>query len=157
MIFVTSGSMLPFDRLFKLVDMAVENGQLSGEIFAQIGEGSYLPKNYRYERFVEKGEFDRLVDEASLVIGHAGIGVIMQCLEAKTPLLVLPRLAELGEHVNDHQVSTAKKFEELGHILTFDEHNLSEKLSELEGFVPKERRPNIEGVSARVAQFLATI
>lgn len=149
--------MLPFDRLFRIVDMALEQSIIQDEVFAQIGESEYLPKNFAFERFVEKGKFDELIGKASLVIGHAGIGVIMQCLQTKTPLLVLPRLFELGEHVNDHQVSTAKKFEELGHIVAFSESNFSEKLRSVKMFVPNERRPNVAGISRRVAAFMYSL
>ena len=154
MIFVTSGSMLPFDRLFRLIDDAVETGVIRDEVFAQIGEGKYEPKRFPFERFVEKERFDLLVSDASLVIAHAGIGVIMQALEAGTPLLVLTRKAALGEHVNDHQVSTAKKFESLGHILTLDGHDLEAKLNQIGRFVPRPRSPNVAGVGLRISQFL---
>jgi len=147
--------MLPFNRLFELVDAAVGSGAISDDVFAQIGESSYAPRNFKYERFIEKGRFDTLVDEASIVIGHAGIGVIIQCLEANTPLLVLPRLAKLGEHVNDHQVSTAQKFEQLGHVLSFCEADFSQKLEQLKSFTPLQREPNVKGVSERVSKFLA--
>lgn len=154
MIFVTSGSMLPFDRLFRIIDEAVTNKILTEDIQAQIGESGYLPEHYPYERFVEKSVYDDHVAKASLVIAHAGIGVIMECLKCDTPLLVIPRRADLGEHVNDHQISTAEKFEALGHVLSFDENNLAEKLSELKSFAPKPRTPNVAGIGAQVANFL---
>ena len=157
MIFVTSGSMLPFDRLFRVIDDAVASGIIVDEVFGQIGESRYKPKNYAFTRFLEKEQFDKRVQEASLVIAHAGIGVIMQALESKTPLLVLPRRAELGEHVNDHQVSTAEKFESLGHVVAFEEQTLQDKLQKVQSFVPKPRSPNVAGVGARVADFLGRI
>ncbi|GAB2190228.1 glycosyltransferase [Sessilibacter sp. MAH2] len=157
MIFVTSGSMLPFDRLFKTIDKAVADGIITDTVFGQIGEGKYTPQHFKYERFVDKNDFDRYVLEANLVIGHAGIGVITQALDSKTPLLVMARLSEFGEHVNDHQVSTANKFEELGHVLSFDENNLTEKLQKVTSFIPKPRNPNVDGVGDRVAQFLGSL
>lgn len=157
MIFATSGSMLPFDRLFQILDRAVESGLITDNIVAQIGEGKYEPKHFEFHRFVEKGKFDQMVSDANLVIGHAGVGVIMQALDAETPLLVLARKAEFGEHVNDHQVSTAQKFEEQGHILSFEEATLAQQLERIAGFTPKARNPNIEGVGARVADFLAEL
>jgi len=155
MIFATSGSMLPFDRLFKVLDTAIEKGIISDDVFAQIGESQYEPKRFEYRRFIEKGEFDSFVHDADLVIGHAGVGVIMQALEAQTPLLVLARRAEFGEHVNDHQVSTARKFEEQGHILSFEEDTLEAQLAKVSSFTPKPRQPNIQGVGDRVSDFLA--
>jgi len=155
-IFITSGSMLPFDRLFKIVDAAIDEGIIKDKVFGQIGEGKYEPKNFEFKRFLDKENFDNCISNAQLVLGHAGIGVIMQALKFKVPLLVLARRAELGEHVNNHQVITAKKFENLGHILRFEEDNLEEKLKLVNDFIPKQRTPNIAGVGRRVADFLST-
>lgn len=157
MIFVTSGSMLPFDRLFKIIDDAVASGLIQEEVFDQIGDGNYEPKNFKYVRYLEKGEFDQYINSASLVIGHAGIGVIIQALSSNTPLLVLAREARLGEHVNDHQISTANKFEELGHILTFNEQTLGERLEQAKDFKPSPRKPNVEAVSREIGQFLSSL
>jgi len=155
MIFVTSGSMLPFDRLFKIVDEAIGAGVITDRVFGQIGDGCYEPKNFEFSRFLDKDAFDDQISDAQLVIGHAGIGVIMQALNSKVPLLVLARRAELGEHVNNHQVATAKKFEELGHVLSFEKDNLKEKLELINDFVPTQRTPNIDAVGRRIAEFLS--
>ena len=157
MIFVTSGSMSPFDRLFKIMDQAIEDGLIVDTVFGQIGESKYEPRNFAFERFLDKESYDEYLASAEFVIGHAGVGVIMQALESNLPLLVLPRRAELGECVNDHQVATAKKFETMGHLLSFDADNLEEKLKMIDSFVPKQRYPNIAGVGDRVAAFLSEI
>lgn len=157
MIFVTSGSMLPFDRLFRAVDSAVESGLLTEPVFAQIGESRYLPQRCEYVRFLDKSVFDDRVKNASMIIAHAGIGIIMEALKTNTPLLVMPRLARLGEHVNDHQESTAAKFESLGHILSFTEDTLPQRLKDLETFSPRPRNPNVQGVSNRIAEYLESL
>jgi len=148
--------MTSFDRLFKIVDTAIEEGVIRDKVFGQIGEGKYQPKNFEFRRFLDKEDFDEYVSNAQLVLGHAGIGVIMQALNSRVPLLVLARRAELGECVNNHQVMTAKKFETLGHILSFEEHDLEKKLRLVLSFVPKLRTPNKSGVGRRVADFLAS-
>ena len=51
-----------------------------------------------------------------------------------------PRRASLGEHRNDHQVATAKRFAEQGRIeVAFNEQELATKLDQLEGSGDKER------------------
>ena len=104
MIFVTSGSMLPFDRLFRVVDKAIEEGVIKDNVFGQIGDGTYEPKNFEFKRFLDKEAFDGHISSAQLVLGHAGIGVITQALKSGVPLLVLARRAELGECLNNNQV-----------------------------------------------------
>lgn len=157
MILVTSGSMLPFDRLFRIIDDAVDSGIITEPVFGQIGESRYEPKHFPFKRFIEKSEFDQLVQNASLVIGHAGIGVIIQTLEAGKKIIVLPRRGDLNEHVNDHQVSTAQKFEELGHVLVFSEKDLKEKLVQIETFQPKPRTPNVVSVGREVGRYLTQL
>ncbi len=159
MIFVTSGSMLPFDRLFRIVDQAVAGrvfaqAGFDGPVFAQIGDSKYEPKHCKFSRFIDKDDFDRRVAASSLIIGHAGIGVITAALEHKIPLLVLARRAAFGEHVNDHQVSTAVEFERLGHLMSFEEETLAQKLQSVRHFVPKPRVPNAGAVGARIGVFL---
>lgn len=79
-------------------------------------------------------------------------------LNHKKPLLVMPRSYKYGEHVNDHQLHTARKFEQLGHVLAaYDTDQLSEKIKQLKTFVPKTCVPNRQGVIDRINQFLTEI
>ena len=154
MIFVTSGSSLPFDRLIRTIDQSVLDGIIREDVFGQIGRGRYEPRNFSFARFLDKEEYDLRIRAASLVIGHAGIGTIMQTLESGTPLLVLPRRKEFGEVVNDHQVCTAKKFEELGHLVSFEPETLTAQLERVRILRPKARRADPERVAERIGSFL---
>jgi len=83
------------------------------------------------------------------------MGTITMALENHKPLLVMPRLKKYGEVVNDHQVTIARKFEELGHILVaHTEEELPDKLRELKTFVPKPRTNQAKAVADRIAKFL---
>ena len=155
MIFLTVGSALPFDRLVQLVDEAVSGGLIKETVVAQIGAGAYLPSNFEYTRFLERHEFGDVFSRASTIISHAGIGTISAALKAKKPILVMPRLKTHGELVDDHQLLTARKFSEQGHLLAFeDREQLPSVLADLEKFVPVPRHPNVEGIALTVAKFL---
>lgn len=155
MIFVTVGSMFPFDRLIRAMDEHVAAGRISGEVVAQIGSGDYEPKHFRFERFMEKGPFEHLLRTADCIVSHAGIGSIATALSHDKPMLVLPRLKRHGEHVNDHQVATARKYAELGHVLVaYDEAEIAQVLSRLAEFRPAPRVVNTAGVAERVGRFL---
>lgn len=156
MIFLTTGSMLPFDRLIRTVDEAIVSGIIKEPVFGQIGESSYLPKNFQYERFLDTENYNSQFDKASLVIGHAGIGVIVTALSKNVSLLIMARQKEFGEHVNDHQVSTASKFEALGHVLTFEPDTLKQKLELVKDFEPTPRVPNAAGLGDKIANFLSS-
>jgi len=104
---------------------------------------------------LEKNVFDKRLREASSVISHAGMGTITMALKNHKPLLVMPRLKRYREHVNDHQVATARKFEELGHILVaYETEELPVKIEELKTFVPRKREAQPHAVAERIARFL---
>ncbi len=46
-----------------------------------------------------------------MIVSHAGMGTILKSIEYDKPLILVPRLASLGEHRNDHQVATASKLD----------------------------------------------
>ncbi|MCU0779024.1 MAG: hypothetical protein MUF86_15345, partial [Akkermansiaceae bacterium] len=79
------------------------------DVFAQIGAGAWKPDFIEYVEFLEPREFKRRFNEASLIISHAGMGTILSALLHGKPILVMPKLASLGEHRNEHQLATARR------------------------------------------------
>lgn len=128
MIFVTVGSADPFDRLIRAMDeWAGSCGRT--DIFAQIGKSDYVPRHMEAVQFLRPAEFRERVRGARLVVAHAGMGSIITAMELGTPIIVMPKWARLGEHRNDHQVATAKKFgQKQGIIVANDEKDLIVKL-----------------------------
>lgn len=158
MILLTVGSMFPFDRLVQAMDDLVASGQLQDEVHAQIGTGRYEPRSMPFDRFMEKAQFDALLMGADAIVSHAGIGSIATALKFDKPMLVLPRLSRHGEHVNDHQVGTARRYGQLGHVLVaHTESEILAKLAELKTFRPAPRQVNARGVAERVASYLHTL
>ena len=158
MIFVTVGTQIPFDRLVKAIDDACENGLFNEEIFAQIGDSSYKPRNFKYVKFLEKIHFDSRFKDALKIISHAGIGTVTMAMNYSKPLLVLPRLARHGEIVNDHQLDIARKFAKSDYLLVaYDTKELCQKIEELKNFVPKRRQAQVESVVERISKFLLQV
>jgi len=126
MIFITIGTQAPFDRLIKAVDeIAVE---INEPIIAQINRNSlYHPKHLKTYPFLSPQEFSSFVDEARLIVAHAGMGTIISALMKKKPIIVMPRMVKYREHRNDHQLSTIKKMHQYVHIAN-DENELKEML-----------------------------
>jgi UDP-N-acetylglucosamine transferase subunit ALG13 len=139
MIFVTVGTQGHFDRLVRAVDLwAGARGR--PDVFAQIGPSDYQFKHIQVEKFIEPMDFRKRVEMASLVIAHAGMGSIITALELGKRIIVMPRRASMGEHRNDHQVATAKKFAQQGRIeVAFNEQELIDKLGHLETFEEVDR------------------
>lgn len=107
MIFLTVGTQLAFDRLVRSVDQwASANPDVP--VFAQTGPGAYSPKSMSHSDFLKPHELKKKMEEADLIVAHAGMGTIISALQMQKPIVVLPRRAALGEHRNDHQLATAK-------------------------------------------------
>jgi len=104
-IFVTIGSMFPFDRMIRAMDAwaAAEAGE---EILAQIGAGAFEPRHMAWVRRLERPDYAATVAGARLIVAHAGVGSVVSAGEQGKPIVVLPRRASLGEHTSDHQVET---------------------------------------------------
>lgn len=128
MILVTVGAQMPFDRMVEAVDSwAAARGR--SDLFAQVGEASYTPKHLQWSAFTTPAEFRRLVEEAELIVAHAGMGTIITALELGKPILVMPRRAALRETRSDHQVATARQLSLQGLVnVAWDERELLQKL-----------------------------
>lgn len=124
MIFVTVGSMFPFDRLIRAMDAFAATrssckiagdcaagehaaGERAEEIVAQIGAGGYQPAHMRWVRGYSRADYLRAVLGCDLVVAHAGMGSVITAGEYGKPIVLLPRRAAFGEHNNDHQADTA--------------------------------------------------
>ena len=119
MIFVTVGSQkFQFNRLLKEIDELIENKVINEEVFAQIGVSDYKPQNYKYKEFVTQDEFNKYLDEARLIITHAGTGVIVNAIKKGKKVIGIPRLSKFGEHVDDHQIQLLNEFANMNLIET---------------------------------------
>lgn len=114
MIFVTCGTQLPFDRLIRAIDEIAPC--LEEEIIAQCLRGKYIPCNIKVSDYLCATEYMDIMSRARLIVSHAGTGTIISALVQKIPIIVMPRLASLGEHRSEHQIFAANKFEKLKYI-----------------------------------------
>jgi UDP-N-acetylglucosamine transferase subunit ALG13 len=104
MIFVTVGTHeQQFNRLVKAMDDLVANGTITEPVFEQTGYSTYIPEHCEHSQFVPAQRMQELMSEASVVITHGGPSSFVEAMSAGRALVVVPRRAEFGEHVNDHQ------------------------------------------------------
>ena len=128
MIFATIGTQAPFDRFVKMLDEVCEG--MNEEVVCQTIGCTYEAKSIRIIGFVAPDEFNKIFSEARLIIAHAGMGTILSALKQQKPIIVVPRLASLGEHRNDHQMATAMRMHELGYVnVAYDKAQLAELLA----------------------------
>ena len=132
---------MAFDRMIRTVDAWA--GRSGGEAFAQIGPGEYVPQHMRWTRTLPADECTAYIRQAQAVVAHAGMGSILTALQLGKPIVVLPRRASLGEHRNDHQLTTAKHFQEQGRIqVAFTEAELELQLERIKTLQPSARISN---------------
>ena len=159
MIFVVLGTQkFQLNRLLQKLDEYVEQGLLTDEIYAQIGNSTYKPRHYAYKDFMDKKEFDATIAKADLVIAHSGVGTIITAIHAKKPVVVFPRLAKYKEHVDDHQVQLLKQFDEMNIICScYEMDDLGKMVSELDHmqFVPYQS--NTQTIIEDIEQYLESI
>ena len=121
MIFVTVGTHeQQFNRLVECMDRyASEHDE---EVVIQTGFSTCEPKNcewsklYPYQRMIE------LVNEARIVITHGGPSSFIMPLQiGKTPIVV-PRMKDFDEHVNNHQVDFCRQVaQRMGTIIVVED------------------------------------
>ena len=129
MIFVTVGTQLPFERLVKGVDEWARKHS-EEEVYVQSGETEYRPTHCKCVPFTSPQQWEELFQRATRVVSHAGMGTLLKSLDYGKPLIIMPRIAMLGEHRNDHQLATAKRFAHFANItVVHDEFQLAAALN----------------------------
>lgn len=159
MIFVATGTQkFPLDRLLRTVDVLIEKGVITEEVFAQTGSSTYQPRHYGFTPFMGKEEFDEKVERSDLLITHSGVGTIISGMQRGKGIIVYPRLAKYGEHVDDHQLQIAKAFSGQGYVLLCaEEDDLGEKISEAKHRSFAVYRSQREQVLGTVRDFLEAL
>ena len=142
MIFITLGTQdKHFDRLLK----AVYKLETDEKIVAQIGSTEFKSSKpedkFEIHKFLSNEEFEKYMDEARVVITHAGVGTIVYGLKKHKKMIVAARLKKYGEHVNDHQLQILQTFASEGYIIPLENFDDLPKLLEME-FTPKEWKSN---------------
>lgn len=80
----------------------------------QIGMGKTIPQHSEHFDFKPREEVLAIQREARVVVCHAGIGSILDALEARRPLIVVPRRKCFNEHMDDHQMDVAEAVQRRG-------------------------------------------
>ena len=85
-------------------------------------------KNITVFNMLKPEDMKKYIINSSIVITHAGVGTIMECIENNKDIIVLPRKEENGEHVNNHQEEIAFEMEKNGLLYKVDTY---EKMQEI--------------------------
>jgi UDP-N-acetylglucosamine transferase subunit ALG13 len=106
----------PFDRLINWTNEWLrQHPETASRFFVQWGSASVRPA-CPGARFLEVGELADLLDQADVIVCHGGPSTIAEARARGRMPIVVPRLASLGEHVDDHQTDFCERFAALGRI-----------------------------------------
>ena len=119
-VLVTTGtsSEFTFVRLLKIIDELCEEKVIEeNSIIVQAEEQGYRAKHFDMLYQIENKKFLQIMEEADLIISHAGTGTVTSALKMGKKIIVFPRMAEYGELIDNHQLDLCRIFEEKHYIL----------------------------------------
>lgn len=139
MIFVILGTQkFKMNRLIDEIDKLIEKKSISSnEIILQSGF-SRKSKYAESLEMINEDEFDRLLEQASLVITHGGTSAIIKALKLEKKVIAIPRLSKYKEHIDDHQLEIVSVFQEKGYL------EVCEDINDLEFLISKVEKINYE-------------
>ncbi len=111
-IFVALGTQkFPFDRLVKEINTLIKSGLYKPEeIVLQSIKNNVKPLCTNLG-IIPYDQFNKWLNEAEVVVTHAGVNSILSCMNRNKSLIIVPRNKEFGEHVDDHQEEIASLME----------------------------------------------
>lgn len=144
MIFVTVGTQdKPFTRLLNLIQKAIDDGVIKDDVIVQAGYTRYKSNNMKIFDLVSQEEYEKNIKECNLLITHGGVGNILTGLKYEKKIIAIPRLAQFGEHTNDHQTQIVNKFALDGYLLKCDlNDDFEEILKTARNFKPRKYKFN---------------
>lgn len=159
MVFITVGSQkFQFNRLLKAVDELIEKKNISEEVFAQIGTSDYIPKNYNYKNFLNRDEFAEFSRKAEVIITHGGTGAIIGAVKKGKRVIAVPRLAEYGEHVDNHQIQLLKEFDQMNLIsVCYDLEKLGTIFSEIRNIKFEKYESNTKNILDNIEKYIVSL
>lgn len=124
MIFLAVGTQkFQMNRILKKMDELIMTKEIIEPVFAQTGNSDYLPQNFEHYSFLTKQEFEQKVNECDILVTHGGVSTIMTGINYNKRIVVVPRLAKFGEHVDNHQLEIAQSFLENNFVLVCGEED----------------------------------
>ena len=137
MIFVTVGTQPNgFLRCLKEVEKLIGTFNITEDVIAQIGNTDFETDKFKTIRFTSENEFKEYIQNASVVITHAGSGAIFNSIKAGKKAIAMARLHDFNEMADNHQTELVKKLSEGGYIID-GTYSLIDAWPKLETFVPR--------------------
>ena len=79
--------------------------------YSNISKEEFIGKDITFYRFMDYKKYQELSKKCNLFISHGGVGSIQTALLNKKIPIVIPRLKEYGEIINNHQLEICEILE----------------------------------------------
>lgn len=144
-----------FDRLICEVGRLKDKGIIKDDVVAQLGFTKFENKNIKSFDLIPADELLEYTKQADLIITHGGVGSILSALKLGKKIIAVPRLAEYGEHTNNHQIQIVNEFYNTGFILKCDNPaDLENVLKSVKKFKPKEYKSNTKNMIKLIEDYI---
>lgn len=110
---VTTGTIRPYG-FRRLVERLVDVLPADAEVLWQTGETDVSGLGIDGRPRVPAEELEQAMQDADVVVAHAGTGTALTAFELGIAPVLVPRRHAHGEHVDDHQVPTARALADRG-------------------------------------------
>ena len=156
MILITLGTQdKQFTRLLDTVQKCIDNKIIKEEVMVQAGCTKYKSKDMKIFDLIPTDEFNKLIEECSLLITHGGVGSIMTGLKNNKKVIAAARLEKYKEHTNDHQKQIVNKLSKEGYILSLDNFDdLGKLINQAKSFEPKEYKSNTMSIVNMIDNYI---
>ncbi len=156
MIFITLGTQdKSFHRLLEEMELICERQMISERIVVQAGFTEFSSKFMEVVDYIPYDQFEKLIQEADLIITHGGVGSIMTALKYQKKIIGVPRLKKYGEHHNDHQTEILEQFDKNGYLIyAYEVSQLEDALFLAQSFQAKPYESNQGKVLHYIRDFI---
>jgi UDP-N-acetylglucosamine transferase subunit ALG13 len=112
---ITGMDPFQFDRVVKAIDELAGSGKLGAEeVLIQLGACTYVPRHCKHQKAFSFPEISQKIRESSVVLTHAGAGSTLNCIHNGKHPVIIPRLKEHDEVIDNHQIPFAERLDRFG-------------------------------------------
>ncbi len=126
------------------LDRLIAQGRLRDTVAVQAAAINQAPRGATLLPVLPTRQFHDLIEEADVVISHAGPGTLVEIRSTGRVPVVVPRSPQFGEHVDDHQLRYASRLKgSPGYIVVEDLARLGEAIELARGAISPRHQPSV--------------
>lgn len=154
-IFLTVGTVMPFDRMINDAHSLKNEGIITEEIFAQVGESDVAPNTMAVQQTLDQETLNGHLKESKIAIVHGGSGSMLGAIRFGCIVIAMPRRADLGEHYDDHQFELVGAFRDMGLVIEArTKDDLADAIKKARTMAPKMIEINPDSYGAHIDRFI---